>query len=408
MTALLVAAGALTFAVVLLLIAPLARRRTPAAPRQAYDLAVFVQQLAEVDRDEARGLIDGSEAEAARVELKRRILGTAEAAPSREPAIAADATPPDPRPRRTIWTAVPVALLVPLMAVAVYLAVGQPGSPDRPLAARLAQGDLAERSASPSEDRASLEQTAEQLQRFLAQRPDEAEGWLLLGRARLTLDQPMEAIAALQRAYTLAPDRSDIAGALGEAIVLAADGEVTDAAREVLSAALAVDPRNVQARYYLALGEAQRGEIRQAVQGWVDLLALSPADAPWLGQVEAQIGEAAAELGLDRAALQPTAEVLALARQAAPSADRGRPSDPVEAGAGSAGPSRSEVEAAAGLSAAEREQMIRGMVARLAERLQAHPDDRDGWLRLARAYDVLGEPDKAADARARAERVQPR
>ncbi len=407
MTALLVAAGALTFAVVLLLIAPLARRRTPAAPRQAYDLAVLVQQLAEVDRDEARGLIDGSEAEAARVELKRRILGTAEAAPSREPAIAADATPPDPRPRRTIWTAVPVALLVPLMAVAVYLAVGQPDSPDRPLAARLAQGDLAERSASPSEDRASLEQTAEQLQRFLAQRPNEAEGWLLLGRARLTLDQPMEAIAALQRAYTLAPDRSDIAGALGEAIVLAADGEVTDAAREVLSAALAVDPRNVQARYYLALGEAQRGETRQAVQGWVDLLALSPADAPWLAQVEAQIGEAAAELGLDRAALQPTPDVLALARQTPPTAEQGRPTDTGEADAGSAGPSRSEVEAA-GLSAADREQMIRGMVARLAERLQAQPDDRDGWLRLARAYDVLGEPDKAADARARAERAQPR
>jgi cytochrome c-type biogenesis protein CcmH len=413
MMPLFVAAGALTFAVILLLITPLARRRRAAAPRQAYDLAVLVQQLAEVDRDAARGLLDDAEAEAARIELKRRILGAAEAATPPEPA-AADAAAPamaaNPPPNRSRWTAAPIALLVPLVAIAVYLAVGQPGTPDRPLAARLADGDLAERSASASEDRASLEQTVDQLQRFLRDRPNEAEGWLLLGRARLTLDQPMEAIAALQRAYMVAPERSDIGGALGEAIVIGAGGEVTDAARSVLAAALAADPRNIQARYYLALGEAQRGESRQAIQGWVDLLALSPAGAPWLAQVEAQIAAAAAELGIDRATLQPRPEVLALVRQApseGPDAER-----PAEASGRSAarstGPSGADVEAAARLTAAEREQMIRAMVARLAERLQAYPDDADGWLRLARAYDVLGEPGKAADARARAEQVQRR
>ena len=407
MTPLFVAAGVLTCTVILLLVAPLVRRRRRAAPREAYDLAVLVQQLAEVDRDAQRGLIDAPEAEAARIELKRRILGVADAASAPDPAATDDTHAPSLA--RTGRTAAAIAVVVPLIATAVYLAVGQPGSPDRPLAARLAEGDLAERSKAAPEDRASLEQTVDQLQRFLRERPNEAEGWLLLGRARLTLDQPMEAIAALQRASAIAPGRSDIAAALGEAIVIGAGGEVTDAARGVLSAALETDPHNIQARYYLALGDAQRGDVRKAVQGWVDLVALSPAGAPWLPQVEAQIGEAAADLGIDRAALQPTPEVLALARSAPPAAaGAARPPDGAGAGAAGVGPSRADVEAAAAMSPAEREAMIRGMVARLAERLEAQPDDADGWLRLARAYDVLGEPGKAADARTRAEAVRRR
>ena len=196
----------------------------------------------------------------------------------------------------------------------------------------------------------------------MRERPNEADGWLLLGHAQLTLDQPMEAIASLQRAYAIAPQRPDIAGALGEAIVIAAGGEVTDAARSVLTAALAADPRNVQARYYLALGQAQKGDARQALQGWIDLVALSPAGAPWLPQVEAQIGEAAAQLGIDRASLQPTPEVLALARTAPPPPPIRVSGHPPENSAASAGPSRADMEAAAAMSPAERQEMIRGMV----------------------------------------------
>ncbi|MFO1128187.1 MAG: c-type cytochrome biogenesis protein CcmI [Rhodospirillales bacterium] len=445
MTSLWIGAGVLTFAVVFLLVAPLVRRRRTAAPRQAYDLAVLVQQLAEVDQDLARGLIGEAEAAAARIELKRRILAAADAPPAEaaapapaEPAASApgaagpaaataEAPPAGPGRREGTgaWVTAAIALVVPLLAMGVYLIVGQPDSPDRPLAARLAQGgDLAQDRQMAGEDRDSLAQTVDKLERFLQERPNEAEGWLLLGRARMTLDQPMEAIAALQRAYTIAPQRSDIAGALGEAIVIGAGGEVTDAAQRVLTAALDADPGNIQARYYLALGEAQRGQVREAVQGWVDLVALSPADAPWLPQVEAQIGEAADSIGLDRATLRPSDEVLALARQAPVTA--ARPAPPAAAGGDAAaganegtttgegnttagaGPSRADMEAAARLSAEERDKMIRSMVARLAERLEAHPEDADGWTRLARAYDVLGEPAKAADARARAEAARRR
>ncbi|MFO1154735.1 MAG: c-type cytochrome biogenesis protein CcmI [Rhodospirillales bacterium] len=409
MIPLIVASGVLTVAVVVLLVAPLARRRRAAAPRQAYDLAILVQQLAEVDRDAARGVINAPEAEAARVELKRRILAVADAASASNGAAAIDGPRPPAVPAERSkgvgLTAAALAVVVPLLGIGVYLTVGQPDFPDQPLAARLADGDLAQRQEMPAEDRQSLEQTAERLQQFLEKRPNEAEGWLLLGRSRLTLDQPMEAIAALQRAYTLAPGRSDIAGALGEAVVIGAGGEVTEAARDVLTAALASDPRNIQARYYLALGDAQRGEVGKALQGWVDVVALSPADAPWLPQVTAQIGEAAAALGMEPTALRPSPAAMALASQApAPGGDAsGSAVGAAGAGERGIGPSPADMEAAAAMTPAEREQMIRGMVARLAERLAADPNDADGWLRLARAYDVLGEPGKAADARARAE-----
>jgi cytochrome c-type biogenesis protein CcmH len=227
-----------------------------------------------------------------------------------------------------------------------------------------------------------------QLAKKLESRPDSAEGWFLLGRSYMTLDRYRDAADAFRRARQLAPHQPDVAGAFAEARIAAAGGRVDDEARAALRNVLTSDPTSPQARFLLALDQAQQGDLRGAVQGWVDLLALSPADAAWLPAVREHLLQAARQAGIDPATIQPSAEARALAESAAAPA-----------------PSTAET-AAEEMSAQERAQMIRGMVERLAARLHDNPDDLEGWRRLARAYRVLGDTGKASDAQARIDALE--
>lgn len=385
------AMAALSAAAVLFVAAPLLSRRRRGAPsRRQLDLRIYREQLAEVDRDVERGLLGAGDAEAARTEVKRRILAVGEDADGADDGngdvygnadgdVDGEATVSGARRRRL--AAGLLGLAAPIAALGLYLAIGAPSEIDRPFAERGAAADTA--GVAPED--MSAEEAVGALARALESRPGDVEGWALLGRSYMGMQRFAEAVGALGRAHALAPDRPDIAAAYGEAQVAAADGRVSEDAKSVFADVLAAVPREPRARFYLGLAKAQGGDVRGALQDWVDLVALSPADAPWLGSVREQIARAAQELGVDIAALRPSAEAEALG--AAPSAPR--------LGAG-------DVEAAEQMSAEDRARMVRSMVERLASRLEASPDDREGWLRLARAYDVLGEADKAAEARARA------
>jgi cytochrome c-type biogenesis protein CcmH len=370
------AVAALSLLTVLLVAAPLVLRRgRSGASRREADLRVYRAQLAEVDRDVERGVLAPGEAEAARTEVKRRML--AAAGESGEVTAAESA----PAPWRVAAALLGVA--APVAALGLYLAVGAPGETDRPLAERSGGG-----AETPAEDM-SAEDAVAALARALASRPDDVEGWALLGRSYLGMGRYAEAAEALGRAHRLAPDRVEVAAAYGEAQVAAAEGQVSDEARAVFEGVLAANPREPRARFYLGLAKAQAGDVRAALQDWVDLVALSPAEAPWLAAVREQIARAAGQLGVEIASLEPSAEARALgAVPVAPVAPQRAPG---------------EAETIEQMSDEERERMIRGMVERLASRLETSPDDRDGWLRLARAYEVLGEAEKAREARARAE-----
>lgn len=376
MSALWIAAGVLTLAVAALLVAPLLRRGSAApAGRGEYDLVVYRQQLAEIDRDVERGLIDPGEAEAARIEVKRRILADA---------AEAEAAPSPPRSaRRPALLAGMLATAVAAGAFALYLRLGTPEAPDQPLAERRAAEPATARSAGAQP---ALQEAVARLRQRLAENPGDLDGWLLLGRSALSLERYAEAVEAFRRAAELSGQRPDVVADYGEALVAAAAGRVSPESREAFARAFAGDPLNVRARYYLALDKAQQGDTRGALQSWVDLVTLSPPNAPWLAAVDRQIRRAAEELGVDPESVRPSAEALAL-RQRLTTA-------PGQAGA------------PADMAAGERSAMIRSMVERLAARLDRQPDDVTGWEMLARAYAVLGETDKAAEARARVEALK--
>ena len=297
-----------------LLLWPLLRGQRRNAPsRAAFDMRLYRDQLAEVERDAARGLLAPAEAEAARIEVKRRLLAAADAEENAtgETGVAESGRAAErPAPRRWLPIAA-LAVLLPTAAGLLYLELGQPGIPDQPLAQRRMQQMLA--GGASAEQAASLEEATRQLEQRLASRPEDLGGWFLLGRSYLSLQRLPEAVRALARARALAPDEPDIVGAYAEAALAASGGQIDATVREALTRLLALDPLSPKARFLLALDQAQQGDLAAAMQGWVDLVAISPPDAPWLPTVHEHLARAAAESGIDPATVKPTAEALALA-----------------------------------------------------------------------------------------------
>ncbi|MDP2378274.1 c-type cytochrome biogenesis protein CcmI [Reyranella sp.] len=311
----------LTTATVGALLVPLLRASAQRTERLDGALAIYRDQLAEIERARADGTTSEAEAAAARIEVERRILAAANAA---------DESAPKDSSKLHRFLPPALALLIPLLALGVYLNVGRPGLPAAPFASRPA-GEH----PNPNEQRTP--------ERLLAE-----------ARARLAE----------------APNDPDALSALGEALTLEADGTVTPAAREAFNKSLAERPDDARAHYYLGLHEAQSGDSKAAVARWQELEARSPPDAPWLPMLRAEIAR------VSRAAGMPV-------------------------------PTRDQVEAMQSLAPEQRQQAIRSMVEGLDARLKENPADRAGWLRLANAWRVLGENQKAAEAYARADALAP-
>jgi cytochrome c-type biogenesis protein CcmH len=277
---------------------------------------------------------------------------------------------------------VALGFAIPLTAIGLYLVLGNPGVPSMPFAERPVP-------EAPAEDVAGqeMEGLIATLAARLAEDPDSRAGWLLLGRSYAQLDQFGAAAQAYRRAIALGFDDATIQGALGEALAAQADGTIGPEARNAFAAALVHDPQDPRARYYAGLALAQDGQAQAAIDIWLGLLRESTAAAPWRPVVAQQIREAAASLGIEAPELPVALDPAQGNPQPGP--------DP--------GPDAADVEAAGQMSAEDRAAFIRSMVARLAERLEAEPGDFQGWLRLARAFGVLGEADRARDALTRAE-----
>jgi cytochrome c-type biogenesis protein CcmH len=313
----------LTTATVGALLIPLLRSRLSSSDRFDGELAIYRDQLAEVERERASGALSETEAAAARLEIERRILA------------AADSAKPPPAASATLHRLLPpaLALAIPLLALGLYLKIGQPGLPAAPFVA--GARPAVENAAGPMMDVVQL-------------------------------------VAQARAKATAEPEDPDALSALGEALTLEADGNVTPAARQAFDKALALRPDDPRTLYYLGLHEAQSGDSAAALKRWQELEAKSPPDAPFLPMLRAEMARVARAAGT--AMPQPSTE---------------------------------QQQAMAALTPEQRQQAIRGMVEGLAARMKDNPQDRGGWLRLANAWKVLGENANAIDAYAKADTLAP-
>ncbi|MDE2561564.1 MAG: hypothetical protein KGL48_04885 [Sphingomonadales bacterium] len=218
----------------------------------------------------------------------------------------------------------------------------------------------------------------------LAKTPGDGEGFRMLGWSYVMTGHPDKAIEPYKRALRLLPGNAVVHTGYGEALAGIAGGKVTDEARAEFDKALAIDPREPRARYFTALWQAQNGHERQALDAWISLANSGPADAPWQADVRRQITETAKKLDVDVSSRLKAQPAVRSAGTSISPVDSVPMLDPAQ------------ISAAKAMSDGDRQNMINGMVDRLASQLKANPKDAEGWVRLMRSRMVLQQPDVAA------------
>lgn len=371
-------AAAMSVAAMAAVLIPILRHREETEDPAAYDIEVYKDQLDQVGHDYDRGLMTAEQAQAAKTEISRRILNADARRSERQ------GNQTKRSPGQMIFATL-LALSVPAAALGLYAVQGEPNIAGVPFAERpAAPTQTASNAASPM----NLETAAATLSKKLAEEPENLEGWLLLARTYMSMQRYEAAVTAYQKAVALDGENADITSGYGEALYLEAGEVVTPASRAAFRETLRRQPGEPRARFYLALAEDQAGDKQKALDGWVALVADSPADAPWLPSVRARIEQAAKALDLDVASVMPQ-----------PKPPRGE-TPPL--GAPVRGPTDADVAEAAKQSPAERTDRIQAMVDGLAARLEENPRDFQGWMQLIRSYAVLKDKDKAVAALAKA------
>ncbi len=305
-------------------------------------IAIYRAQLAEIDDDLERGTLKPEEAEAARIELSRRLLKVADAVMSTAPQGLSAVS-------RSRFQLV-AALAVPIIVLPLYLGFGTPNP-------------------QPVGDTAGLSGDAliAQVEARLKAAPEDGRGWDVIAPIYRRIGRYPAAAEAYAKAARLLGDSPERAEGEAESLILAANGSVPPQAIAALNRALAQEPQRVRPRFWLAVAAEQNGSLDAAQAGYAALLAEQPADQALrqlLAQRLAGLGAATAAIGK--------------------------------------GPSDADIAGAAQMTEADRTAMITGMVEGLAARLATNGRDAEGWQKLIRAYVVLGERDKALAALASA------
>lgn len=371
-------AGAMVVMVAVVLLQALRRAGTEAAPTGAEDLIIYRDQLAEVDRDLARGVLPPEEAGRLRIEVQRRILETGRSqpdAPNRKashPALAGSA----------------VVLAVILSGI-IYLSLGAPGYPDLPIAQRIANSDNDYQNrpsqatleaalpafTPPSDvDKITLD-IVEQLRAAVAKNPEALQGQIYLAQQEANLGNysaariAQDVVIRLKGAQANADDYAN----LGVIMVYAAQGIVSPQAEAAFTEALTRTPTHPAARFYLGLMAAQVGRPDKTFPLWKALLDEGPDTAPWIPEITQN--------------LQQIADVAGI-RYQAPQAK---------------GPTAGDMADAAQMSAEDRQTMIEGMVGGLEGRLLADGGPIEDWIKVINALGVLNAPDRAKAAYAKAQ-----
>jgi cytochrome c-type biogenesis protein CcmH len=350
--------AAMTLATAVLLALPLFYTRK-VKNEAAFALAVYRDQMVELGRDSEAGLIAPDQARLAQIEIERRVLALTDN-PQWQPGRA---------PSHGLL--ITAAVVLPLLGFGFYLLIGAPDLPAQPFIAEHAQ---------PAPSSPELQA----LEAAVAAKPTDAKAWVALAAGYDAEGRAQDAATAYGKAVALGAEDASTLAAFGQAQLIANRGEMNDAAAATFHRALAVDPTNPTARFFLALGKAQAGDVEAALTDWMALEKDTPKDAPWRATLEAHIAKAAERLG------KPAP---------AGTSDAGSAATP--------GPSAADIEAAQSMTPEQQQAFINDMVGRLAEKLKANPDDLDGWVRLARAYQVLQRGDEARDSWAKAAALAP-
>ena len=338
------------------------------------DLALYKDQLREVDSDLARGVLSETESESARLEISRRILAADKRAQMETLAN------PAPSIINKLLAAF-VILTVLTGSLGIYANLGEPNLPDRPLVARLAAAQEA-RAQRLSQEDAEVQvpdekinipedylKLVKRLREAIKKRPNDEQGLRLLALHEFRIGKYRAARKAHTRIMKVVGDKVTAKDYIdfAEVMIFATNGYVSPEAEITLSQALKLKPNDGRTRYYSGLAMAQNGRADVAYRLWEGLLKEGPQDAAWIPLIKSQIDDVARLAGIN------------MSNQPLP------------------GPTTDQINAASEMTKEDRKKMIRGMVAGLGERLATNGGTMNEWARLIRALGVLGETARASE-----------
>ncbi len=313
-----------------------------------YDVEIYRDQLDELGRDIERGVISADEAKTARAEISRKLL----AAQERTAGDALEYHAIDPRLRACV--AIAVAIIVPAIALGLYMSQGSPGLPGQSFVLR---------QTSTNAEQGQARRLAEEvvaLEARLAQNPEDVEGWRLLGQSYMELRLYAKSADTFDRAIAANGPLVDLLLNRGVGFVFADNGVVSVAARLSFESVIEQEPDNSLAHYFLGIGAAQQQDYPRAVDYLMKSLANAPPDAPWIDEANRQLAVLTEQMN---GAVNPPL----------PALEDDTPAAPLPA-------------------------MVQNMVAGLAARLADNPQDLESWLLLVRSYVVMGDTTAARDA----------
>ena len=342
-----VLAAAVVWAVTRPLLAPGPSSATPDS-----ELAVYRDQLAEIEAERAQGLLGGAEAEGARVELARRVIRRSEEKQR-------TGTAAQERFSGVRQAAVYAAAAIPVIGIGIYLAYGSPQLPGRPYATRL----------EAPVDQSTAADLVARVEAHLRANPEDGRGWDVLAPVYLRMGDFAQAADAFQRATRILGENPKRLAGLARATIMAQNGIVGETARASYEKLQRLEPQSIEPQVWLAIAREQDGDVKGAEAEYRRLLP--GAEDPWKGLLESRLKSVTAKLG-------------------------GATSEPPNV------PPADAAAAAAPPSPADRDKMINQMVDGLAARLKDNGKDLDGWMRLVRSYVVLGRREEATTALASA------
>jgi cytochrome c-type biogenesis protein CcmH len=356
----------LTAAVVAYLLRPLRVDADASVGPAGADLAVYRDQLQEIEAERERGLLTSDEFEGARTEIARRLIKRAEEGDAGEGAVAASSLAQGSGAARGLVYV--IGGLVPVLAVTLYVAAGSPNLGGLPYLAR---------QSAPIEQ-APIMEVIGRIEERLRAVPDDGQGWDVIAPVYLRLGRYGDAAHAYGEAARLLGETPKRLVGFGEATLMVNNGVVTDAVRGASERILQLEPGRIEPRIWLVLAMEQDGNFSGALKAYREMLDTSPKDAPWRQAVAERIDVIEKKIATNDKTPLPS-----------PSAA------PAQAPAPEAQPNAAAVQ---DMSPADREKFIERMVAGLADRLKTDGKDLDGWIRLLRAYKVLGRENDAVAA----------
>ena len=315
---------------------------------------------ATVDADHQSGRLDDNDYAATCLDIDQRLLGLSHQL--------ANGGATDLKDQTFLRLTVGLSIILPLGAALIYADLGRPDLADNPLIGRNAE--IANRHETITATKENLTQNLIRAQEATVATPGHIESWLKLAETAAAVNDSATEIRALGMARQLTNDDPGVLSLMAEALSRAADGQVTVPARDLIASVLASNPSEPRALFLWGLAAFQDGDYPAAISRWRSLLSISTAYAPWLPIVRDNIKQAAEAGGI---LLSPAIAT-----------------------------NEDSIVAAAEMSATDRNATILSMVDRLRDRLNAKPDDTEGWLQLVRAYDALGDLDAAFTALASA------